>query len=184
MQQVKGSVLKSRLAFVEEIAGKDGVERVLATLSPEERHALRSLVAVQWCPFELGRRLDEAIVAVLGHGNPQFFERLGAASAESNLTTVHRAFITPGDPHAFLAKAPQIYRLYYDTGRREYVKTGPQSGQLTTFEAETFSTPDCLTVIGWHRRALEMCGVTKVEVVEAECRARGGSVCRYRISWA
>jgi uncharacterized protein (TIGR02265 family) len=184
MQQVKGSVLKSRLAFVEQIAGKDGVERVLGTLSPGDRQALRDLVAVQWCPFELGRRLDDAIVTVLGHGKSQFFERLGAASAESNLATVHRAFITPGNPHGFLAKAPQIYRLYYDTGRREYMKTGERSAQLTTFDAETFSAPDCLTVIGWHRKALEMCGVTRVDIVEEECRARGGEVCRYRISWA
>ena len=184
MQQVKGSVLKSRLAFIEQIAGKDGVERVLATLTPEDRRALRDLVAVQWCPFDLGRRLDEAIVAVLAQGNPLFFERLGAASAEGNLTTVHRAFITPGDPHAFLAKAPQIYRLYYDTGRREYTKTGERSAVLTTFDAETFSTPECSTVIGWHRKALEMCGATGIEIVEEECRARGGKACRYRISWA
>ena len=146
MQQVKGSVLKSRLAFVEQHAGKDGVERVLATLAAEDRAALRNLVAIQWCPFDLGKRLDDAIVQVLGHGKPQFFERLGAASAETNLTSVHKAFLTAGDPAAFLAKAPQIYRLYYDTGRREYARTGPKEAVLTTRDAETFSAPDCLTV--------------------------------------
>ena len=56
MQQVKGSVLKARLAFVEEHAGKDGVERVLARLSAEDRAALRNVVAIQWCPFDLGTR--------------------------------------------------------------------------------------------------------------------------------
>jgi uncharacterized protein (TIGR02265 family) len=184
VQQVKGSVLKSRLAFVEQHGGKDGVERVLGALSAEDRGALRNLVAIQWCPFELGRRLDDAIVQVLGHGKPQFFERLGAASAETNLGTVHKAFLTQGDPQAFLAKAPQVYKLYYDTGRREYVKVGPQEAVLTTRDAETFSAPDCLTVIGWHRKALEMCGATNVKIVEEECRARGGAVCRYRVSWA
>ena len=183
MQQVKGSVLKSRLAFVEQHGGKDGVERVLATLAAEDRAALRNLVAIQWCPFDLGKRLDDAIVQVLGHGKPQFFERLGAASAETNLTSVHKAFLTPGDPAAFLAKAPQIYKLYYDTGRREYAKTGPKEAVLTTRDAETFSAPDCLTVIGWHRKALEMCGATEVRIIEEECRARGGGVCRYRVSW-
>lgn len=183
MQQVKGSVLKARLAFVEQHGGADGVERVLGALSPEDRAALRNLVAIQWCPFELGRRLDDAIVQALGHGKPQFFERLGAASAETNLTTVHRAFLAPGDPQAFLAKAPQVYKLYYDTGRREYAKTGPNEAVLTTLDAETFSVPDCLTVIGWHRKALEMCGAANVKIVEEECRARGGAVCRYRASW-
>jgi uncharacterized protein (TIGR02265 family) len=183
VQQVKGSVLKSRLAFVEQHAGKDGVERVLATLEAPDRAALRNLVAIQWCPFELGRRLDDAIVKVLGHGRTQFFERLGAASADANLTSVHKAFLTPGDPQAFLAKAPQIYRLYYDTGRREYARVGPKEAVLTTHEAETFSSPDCLTVVGWYRRALEMCGAIRVQIVEEECRARGGAVCRYRVSW-
>lgn len=184
MQQVKGSVLKSRLAFVAQHGGTDAVERVLATLSPADRLALRNLVAIQWCPFDLGRRLDDAIVAVLGGGRAQFFERLGAASADANLGGVHKAFLTPGDPHAFLAKAPQIYKLYYDTGQRDYKALGPTAAELTTRDAETFSAPDCLTVIGWHRRALEMCGATNVRIVEEECRARGGAVCRYRVSWS
>lgn len=184
MQQVKGSVLKARLAFVEQHAGKDGVERVLAALPAEDRAALRHLVAIQWCPFDLGRRLDDAIVQVLGHGKSQFFERLGAASAETNLSTVHKAFLAPGDPHAFLAKAPQIYKLYYDTGRREYLRMAPKEAVLTTRDAETFSAPDCLTVMGWYRKALEMCGASDVRIVEEECRARGGAVCRYRVSWA
>ena len=41
MQQIKGAVLKSRLAFVEEIAGKDGVARVLATLPPADQRILK-----------------------------------------------------------------------------------------------------------------------------------------------
>jgi uncharacterized protein (TIGR02265 family) len=184
VQQVKGSVLISRLAFVEQHGGAEAVERVLATLPPADRSELRNLVAIQWCPFELGRRLDDAIVNVLGEGRAQFFERLGAASADANLTGVHKAFLTPGDPLAFLAKATQIYKLYYDTGHRDYVQTGPTAAVLTTHDAETFSGPDCLTVIGWYRRALEMCGATNVHITEEECRARGGAVCRYSISWS
>ena len=184
MQKVKGSVLKSRLAFVEDNFGEDGLRRVLESLSAEDQKALRSLLPMQWCDFELGKRLDEAIVQVLGAGRPDYFERLGMASAEKNLSTVHQAFLKPGDPHGFLAKAPQIYRLYYQTGRREYERLGEKEGVLTTHEAETFSTADCLTVIGWYRKALEMCGAREVKIVEEECRARGGAVCRYRVTWA
>jgi hypothetical protein len=55
---------------------------------------------------------------------------------------------------------------------------------LTTIDAGSFSAPDCQTVIGWHRKALEMCGMRGVQIVEEECRAKGGAVCRYRIRWA
>ncbi len=183
MQQIKGAVLKSRLAFVREHFGEPGLQRVLAGLKPEDQATLKAILTVRWYPFEMGKRLDEAIVTACGNRDPAFFKRLGAASAEKNLATLHQSFLTPGDPHAFLAKAPAIYRLYYEMGRREYQRTGDASGVLTTYDAEMFSAPDCLTVIGWHERALEMCGVSGVHIVEEECRATGGSVCRYRVSW-
>jgi uncharacterized protein (TIGR02265 family) len=182
-QKVKGSVLKSRLEFIERQFGHEGLERVLSSLEPEDQKALQRIVPVAWLDFETGKRLDDAIVSVLGGGRPEVFERLGEASAETNLGTVHAAFLAPGDPHGFLAKAPQIYRMYYQVGSREYERTGDTEGVLTTRDAETFSKPDCLTVVGWYRRALEMCGARNVRVVEEECRARGGAVCRYRVSW-
>jgi uncharacterized protein (TIGR02265 family) len=184
MQKVKGSVLKARLSYVKEQFGADTLQQVLDSLTEGDRKAVRTLLPIQWVPFEVGKRLDDAIVAVVGRGNTDFFERLGEASAEKNLTGAHQYFLAPGDPHAFLAKAPQIYRMYYQTGRREYDRIGEKEGVLTTHDAETFSAADCLTVIGWHRRALEMCGASGVEIVEEECRARGDEVCRYRVSWS
>ena len=183
MQQIKGAVLKSRLAFVERHSGKPAVERVLATLPPDTQRTLRMLFTSNWYPFEIGRALDDAIVQVLGGGRTDFFEKLGEASAETNLSNIHSSYLTKGDAHAFLSKSPSIYSLYYETGRREYQQTGPSEGMLTTYDAETFSAPDCLTVIGWYRKALEMCGVPGARVVEEECRARGGPVCRYRVKW-
>jgi uncharacterized protein (TIGR02265 family) len=186
MISIKGSVLRTRLTFVAELAPKDGLERVLARLAPGERDTLTSLLASAWYPFELGKRLDEAIVEVIGAGRPEFFEKLGEASADKNLGPggVHRSFLAAGDPHAFLAKTPLVYSHYYDQGRREYEKTGETEAVLTTRDAETFSAPDCLTVVGWYRRALAMCGARAPRVVEEECRAKGGSVCRYRLSWS
>ena len=183
MVRIKGSVLKARLALVEELEPDEGVERVLAALPVADRTPLRSLLATSWYPFELGKRLDEAIVARFGAGKLDFFEKIGEASAQKNLTGVHKHFLVEGDPQAFLARAPMIYSFYYDQGRREYEPFGPNEGALTTFDAEVFSAADCATVVGWHRRALEMCGARNPRVVEEECRARGGRVCRYRLRW-
>ena len=77
----------------------------------------------------------------LGGGKAQFFERIGAASAEQNLGGVHKQFLVEGDPHAFLSRAPMIYAFYYDQGRREYEKTGANEAVLTTRDAEAFSVP-------------------------------------------
>jgi hypothetical protein len=181
--QIKGSVLKARLTFVEERFLREGLERLLAGLPESDASTLKGLLATQWYSFALGERLDQAIVRTLANGESEFFERLGEASAEKNLSGVHKGFLRPGDPQGFLARAPMIYSFYYDTGRREYEAVGPKEAVLRTLDAETFSGPDCLTVVGWHRKALEMCGVRGARVVEEECRARGGVVCRYRLTW-
>lgn len=180
---MKGAVLKSRIAFIEEHFGKDGVAKVLAKLPAADRSQLELILPSRWYAFDLGERMDAAIVQALGNGDVRFFERLGSASAERNLLTVHKGFLRPGDPHAFLRNAPVIFRTYYEIGRREYESTGPTSAVLTTYDAEAFSLPDCMTIIGWHKKALEMCGVTGVRIVETQCRAKGGTVCRYEISW-
>ncbi|HEX9185974.1 MAG TPA: DUF2378 family protein [Vicinamibacteria bacterium] len=186
MISVKGSVLRTRLAFVRDLAPEDGVDRVLERLTPSDRDVLGSLLASAWYPFDLGSRLDEAIVQELGGGRAEFFEKLGEASADKNLGAggVHRRFLVPGDPQAFLAKTPLIYSYYYDAGRRDYERAGEKEAVLTTHDSLTFSAPDCLTVVGWYRRALEMCGAASPRVVEEECRAKGGAVCRYRLSWS
>ena len=100
MQQIKGAVLKSRLAFVERQAGKPALEQVLATLPPDTQRTLRMLFTSNWYPFAIGKALDDAIVQVLGGGRPEFFEKLGEASAEKNLgaTGVHRRFLVESDP--------------------------------------------------------------------------------------
>ncbi len=182
--KIKGQIVSSRREFVGEHFGPGAWEKVLAALPDPDRETLRgTILATGWYEFELGKRLDDAIVGVLGGGSDEVFEELGAKSARKNLGGIHRLFLSPGDPQALMAKAGVIYRQYYDTGRREYSQTGPVSGVLTTHGAETYSHPDCLTVIGWYKEALRMCGAREITAVEEECRANGGTCCRYRFEW-
>ena len=182
--EIKGLILQARKDFVVDNFGEKEWDRVLGKLPEEDRAKLGDLIlTARWYPFEIGERLDKAIVDLLGGGDQKLFEEIGAKSAKRSLAKVHTSFLTPGDPQAFLEKADVIYKFYYDTGRREYERTGPASGVLTTHEAKTFSVPDCLTVVGWYKEALRMCGARGVEIVEEECRARGGSCCRYRVTW-
>ena len=182
--KIRGSVVLSRKAFVEKNFGGEAWEKIVGSLSPENKKALSGiLVHIGWYPFELGKELDQAIVDVLGHGDKQIFEQIGANSAKENLSSVHQSFIRKGDPQAFMRQANQIYRFYYNVGHREYEETGPTSGVMTTFDVETFSEVDCLTVVGWYKEALKMCGAQAVFMVETKCRAKGDDVCQYNVNW-
>jgi hypothetical protein len=182
--KIKGAVLHARIDFVREHFGDKAWEKVVSVLPADAQAMLNNtLLSSKWYPFSLGERLDWAIVVELGSGDMKVFEKIGVKSAQRNLTKDHKTFLVPGDPQAFMKKAGSIYKFYYDTGYREYEQTGPNSGVLTTYDAETFSVPDCLTVIGWYKEALRMCGARDINIVEETCRAKGGSFCRYRVEW-
>lgn len=182
--KIKGLILQARKDFVVDHFGEDAWEQVLGGLPASDQEILKDiLLTAKWYSFEIGSRLDEAIFKELGRGNERVFEDIGAKSAQRSLTKIHKSFLTPGDPQAFMRKANVIYKFFYNTGFREYERTGPNSGVITTYESETFSAPDCLTVIGWYKEALKLCGARNIEATETECRAKGGSCCRYSFNW-
>ena len=182
--KIKGNVLLARREFVRDHFGGDGWRRVLEALEPADRMTLEGIIVqMLWYPFDLGSRLDGAIVKVLGRGDTAIFEEIGAESARVNLGSVHQDFLVRGNPQAFMANMPAVYGFYYDTGRRTYERTGPDSCLITTLDADSFSVVDCLTVAGWFREGLKMCGAKSAEVVEETCRAKGADACRYRVRW-
>lgn len=184
MVQAKGAAIAARRAFVVDEFGEEAWERVLVALPPGDAETLRAgVLSSSWYPFELNQRLDEAIAATLGEGDSEIFERIGARSAVANLEGPHAAFLAKGDPERFLGATEAIYRFYYDSGYRTYESTGPGSGVITTYQAETFSRADCSTVVGWYKEALRLCGARNVQVSEETCRADGGEHCRYRVRW-
>lgn len=181
--KVKGGALLSRLAFVRELRGEEGVKSVMARLADEDCAACAQLLTGAWYPSELSERLDEAVAAEMGIGE-QVFLAMGEKSALVNLTGPHKAMLSAGDPHGLLRRAPQIYQMYYDSGRRTYDQAGEKKAILRTFDAPSYSAHDCLTVVGWHRKAIEMCGGSNVRIVETKCRANGADHCEYVCEWS
>ena len=180
--RVKGGPLLSRLTFVREHKGEEGVQRVMARLPEADRATCATILTGAWYPFELNERIDAAVAAEMGMGN-EVFLMMGEKSAVQNLNGPHKAMLAPNNPHGLLQRAPQIYQMYYDVGRRTYEKATATSAILRTFEAETFSRNDCLTVVGWHRKAIEMCGGKNAKVTETKCRATGAPHCEYVCDW-
>jgi uncharacterized protein (TIGR02265 family) len=184
--RVGGNIILARRTFVQKRGGDALWEKVLAHLPPEDAKSLRRVLLVTTSyPLALNLKLDEAIAKELypTDGRRAFLE-MGRASAETNLTGPQRAFVRPNDPHHLLSFAEAIYAYYYGQGRRIYQRTGPKSAVLTTLEAPASTPADCLTVVGWHERAIELSGGKDVQVVETRCRAKGDVVCEYRCSWS
>jgi hypothetical protein len=180
--RIRGGVLLSRLAFVRQRSGEGGLRAILAALSEEDRALLSSLVvAIGWYPFETNERLDAEIARHFG-GNA-IYRTLGAQSAIDALSTTHKNFVRSRDPHGLLKHIAQLHRLYKDTGYMTYEWLDATSAALRTFDCASYSASDCLTNLGWHEQAIELCGGRNVHAVETRCRSRGDPMCEYTCRW-
>ena len=183
--RIKGSVLITRLNLLRKHGGADRLQQVLQRLPVADRKVLDGVILpISWYPLELNLRLDAAMAEVLSPSDrSRAIIDMGRASAEEHLLGPHHVFIRKGDPHFLLSHAPEIYRLYYAVGTRSYEKTGERRGVLRTVGAESVTTEDCLTIIGWYQRAIEMSGGSNARVDHVKCRARGHGHCEYHCSW-
>ncbi len=183
--RIKGTVIISRLNMVRLHGGQARVDEVLRRLPPEDQELLKKMILpINWYSIELSMRLDAAIAEVLSpEDKTRAFMDMGKASADENLKGAQHVFVRAGEPHFLLSQAPQIYRFYYAVGSRTYEKVGPRAAVLRTFGAERVTETDCLTIIGWHQRAIELSGGRAVRVTHPLCVAKGDSHCEYYCVW-
>jgi uncharacterized protein (TIGR02265 family) len=184
--KVKGTLVLARLAYVR-AQGREAAERVLRRLTQADQAVLRGmLLPASWYPADLLLRLELTIAAVLANGDRRaLFLDLGQFSADVNLGDggVHRAHLKPGDPHVLLRNVPRLYASQHSDGVRTYEQTGLRSAIVRTLDGEPPDAEDCLTTVGWLRRAVELSGGDRVAVEETRCRARGAACCEYAVRW-
>lgn len=185
--KIKGTLVIARMKYVR-AQGPEDSERVLRRLTRADQAVLRGmLLPSTWYPADLLARLEMTIAAVLANGDRRaLFLALGRFSADTNLGEhgVQRPYLRAGDPHFLLRSVPRMYASQHSDGTRTYEQTGPRSAAIRTLDGGAPDAEDCLTTVGWLRRAVELSGGHAVIVAETRCRAEGAPCCEYAVSWA
>jgi len=183
---VKGTLLLARMKYLK-AQGLDSSERVLRRLSQGDQAVVRGmLLPSTWYPHDLLLRLEMTIAAVLANGDRRaLFLDLGRFSAETNLGMggVQRPYLREDDPHFLLRNVPRMYASQHSEGTRTYEQTGAHGAIVRTLAGEQADAEDCLTAVGWLRRAIELSGGRTVSVDETQCRAKSGACCEYVCKW-
>jgi uncharacterized protein (TIGR02265 family) len=184
---VKGTLVIARMKYLR-ARGEEETERVLRRMSGADQQILRGmLLPSSWYPGDMLVRLEMTAAAILSRGDrKQLFLDMGRFTADTNLgpNGVQRPYLKEGDPHYLLRNVPRMYSAQHSGGVRSYEETGPKSATVRTVEGEEPNADDCLTAVGWLKRAIELSGGKIVTVEEAACRARGGACCQYVCRWA
>lgn len=177
---IKGASISARIEFIKQRFGEDTWQKVLSHLSEEDQNVLTgNIIVLSFYPLVLNARLDEAIAKATDPDNPiRVYRTLGRASADANLTSVHKTFIMGDNPHRVLKRYPSVRKIYYSDGSGHYEKIGEKEGYLQLKDS-SFTLEDDESTAGYFERGIELMGGRNVKVVVT----RKPRSCEYQFTW-
>jgi hypothetical protein len=180
--RVKGSIIRAHLNWVRDHASREETIELFEALPAAVRGEVATVLAASWYDFATLIAVDRTILSLFGSNEITFLERLGAYSAQANLSGVYR-FLHPDALHELFRRAAALHRQFQDFGTAEYSALSPGAGVMQHREYTAYSPLFCASAIGFYRECVILHGGTDVEVRETECQCRGASACSFEMAW-
>lgn len=179
----KGATVRGTLSYIERLAGRDGVERVLAGLSPADADALRDVQPIDDVPYERVVSLWDAADQQLRATHPDWAERAGGFSIESLGVQLYGGILRKPTPTDFLTQSVSLFRLFYSPGDMTVVQEEPATAVLRLVGFDPRTSVFCRRQVGGLGRALELAGGDAPHVRHVRCALLGDAFCEWEMRW-
>ncbi len=184
MARVKGTVIGSTLAFLNDKLGKEETVRLIEGLAVEHAALLKGPVLLgNWYPLDLLIGLIIAAEGKVAVPSKSLAWELGRYSADTGLKGIYKIFFKMADVGFIIKRAPQVFANYYDSGKMQVLDSEPHKAILRIAEFDQPSAVLCDRILGWMERTVEMTGGKGVVMTHPSCAARGDAFCEYRGEW-
>lgn len=184
--RVQSATVRLRGAFVEQRFGVDARQRYVASASPPLRALLLrdAKAASTWVDFDLFVEATVLADKLFGRGDLGLAWEIGRFAATHEVGVWKNLLMRHIRPTLLLSIASGAWNHHYDGGRLVSRATGANSVLVSI---EGFPSPHrahCQSIAGWMFGSLELGPRKDCRVDEVQCRARGGSACEFKLTWA
>jgi hypothetical protein len=183
MVKIKGSALLDTIRTVKGREGEHRYEAIVALLDDETKTIFQGAIFdASWYPLN-------GFVAFLAAGlrlsgdDERVLIRRSEAVVERQLRGIYRVFVRLRSPESVIKRIGTIHQTYF-TGvdiRFELPEPGRAKIQFSGFEAQHRLLEYVL--IGFYRKALELCGAKFVVAEFTVPMAGSGRVCELSVTW-
>jgi hypothetical protein len=183
--QVKGAILRSLVAFVEETFGPESRDYWIERL-PEESRALflQPLETENWYGLEAGLVAPtQTVLEVFYAGNQAMARVLGYHNAEKAVSGFMKFLARLASPNTLVKRGRSIIVTYYRPCDAEVTLNEKRRAgfKITSF-------PEMNRIIeyriqGWMEKALEISGARNPKVEIVNSMAEGQSTCEFLAHW-
>ncbi len=158
---VKGSSLKSKLAFVESRFGNSELEKLEAQLKEE---GFPTLFDSGWYPFDRFVRLLRIITDNHFSGNTSRLTEVGEYSAQESLGKTYRTFVNSKSFIGFLKNVDRLHHMLYNEGKSEIFIDDDENGcRIVQSGKSQIAEEDLQVALGFYCGAGRLHGIRNIQ---------------------
>ncbi|MCL4818648.1 MAG: hypothetical protein KJ067_05885 [Vicinamibacteria bacterium] len=161
MSKVRGTSFLGTLQWVRERHGRDGVDRVLARLSPASRQAWgdgdgATLLATGWYETSALSDFSRELDAVFGAGDLKLAREVGREIAFQDVNRFFKWLFRLAGPSLVFGRAAAVWNNYYSEGTYVFEGIDGSRGSIRIDDWHAADEVLCARVEGWVERAVEL----------------------------
>jgi len=183
MAQIKGTVLLDTIAAIKARAGESEFTRIVQGLNGEVRSLFEGpLYSSTWYPLDAFVEFLEVDIRETANGNRAVLTERSEKVIEKQLSGIYKIFVKVGSPESVIKRISAVHATYF-----EGVEIIPEMEDHKAFiKYVGFQKQHSImeyTIIGFYRKALELCGAKEVALDFSVPIAKGDAYSELKISW-
>jgi len=183
MAQVKGVAILGLIKFIKKNL-KDTLPKIVDALPPETRKYMNEhILLTAWYPYNLYTDLLKSLDRIVGKGDLSYCKEQGRLSAEHDLKTIYKVFLSYVDPRVLITRAMSVWSSYYDTGVAEVNIISKNEVIVVIKDFPTIDIAHVKNVQGWLEQFLSMCNFNDIKSEIVKCQCYGDPVTELRFTF-
>ena len=183
MAQVKGVAILGLIKFIKKNQ-KDTLPKIINALPPETKKYMdEHILLTAWYPYKLYTDLLKTLDKSAGSGDLSYCITQGRLSAEHDLKTIYKIFLTFVDPKTLITRAMSVWSSYYDSGVAEVNIISKNEATVTIKDFPDIDMAHVKNVQGWLEQFLGMCKFKEIKSEIASCQCYGDPITKLRFTF-
>lgn len=181
---IKGSSFTRTQEYFERIGGKEGAEKVLQSLSEEDRQVIKTA----WLPsskysFDTLMRWRIAGDKILGKGDLALVRNITEYAADKEFKGIYKLFISLASSKFVIERAPLLWGMYMDKGKCSTKLLGDKKFDVIVEEYPDPPLHHDIIFATYVLKGIEISGGKNPRQKHSTCVLRGDSFCTYSAEW-
>jgi len=186
--QANGRAFLGLIRYVKQSHGAQGdlvLSLIVKNASPLVQQVFSERIRIQsWHPYQAFGDLLRAMDRKLGHGDPEFFQKVGALSGKLDINSILKVYLSMANPERLINSCGKVWESYYrNAGQMVAISTAPDNSVVRILDFPEMHPLHCSLMAGWMMATMQSLGLKLHGGEEVKCMHLGDPYHEFRGKW-